>query len=147
WQELRYSVSTSTHLSSLMASSPKDVIEHIRSQWSEGVSSFIKKNVHNALERLSQDLYSKDAHFVLELIQNADDNPYREGITPKIVFQVSPTGILVLNNEKGFEERHVRSLCSIGDTTKSKALGYIGEKGIGFKSVFKMTDEPHIFSN
>jgi Domain of unknown function (DUF3883) len=130
-----------------MNSSPKDVIEHIRSQWSDGVSSFIQENVHNALERLSQDLYSKDSHFVLELIQNADDNAYEVGVVPKLAFLISKGGILVLNNEKGFEEPHIRSLCSIGKSTKSKVLGYIGEKGIGFKSVFKVTDEPHIFSN
>ena len=29
-----------------------------------------------SLERLSKDLYSKDTHFVLELVQNADDNAY-----------------------------------------------------------------------
>ena len=29
-----------------------------------------------SLNRLSRDLYSKDTHFVLELIQNADDNNY-----------------------------------------------------------------------
>ena len=29
-----------------------------------------------SLERLAHDLYSKDTHFVLELIQNADDNDY-----------------------------------------------------------------------
>jgi len=29
-----------------------------------------------SLERLSKDLYSKDTHFVLELVQNADDNSY-----------------------------------------------------------------------
>ena len=29
-----------------------------------------------SLERLSVDLYSRDAHFLLELVQNADDNQY-----------------------------------------------------------------------
>lgn len=30
---------------------------------------------------------------------------------------------------------------------QDKTLGYIGEKGIGFKSVFRVTDQPHVFSN
>ena len=29
-----------------------------------------------SLDRLSKELYTKDSHFVLELIQNADDNEY-----------------------------------------------------------------------
>ena len=46
-----------------------------------------------------------------------------------------------------FGEANVRSLCSVGKSTKKKAEGYIGEKGIGFKSVFRVTDEPAVYSN
>jgi len=35
-----------------------------------------QQRLGRSLERLSQDLYSKDTHFVLELVQNADDNAY-----------------------------------------------------------------------
>lgn len=35
-----------------------------------------QERLGRSLERLSSDLYSKDTHFVLELIQNADDNEY-----------------------------------------------------------------------
>jgi hypothetical protein len=31
-----------------------------------------------SLQRLANDLYNKDTHFVLELIQNADDTSYPE---------------------------------------------------------------------
>lgn len=37
-----------------------------------------QERLGRSLERLSKDLYSKDTHFVLELIQNADDNEYTE---------------------------------------------------------------------
>lgn len=37
-----------------------------------------QERLGRSLERLSKDLYSKDTHFVLELIQNADDNEYSE---------------------------------------------------------------------
>ena len=33
-----------------------------------------------ALQRLSAELYSRDTHFVLELVQNADDNAYPSGV-------------------------------------------------------------------
>ena len=52
-----------------------------------------------ALHRLSQDLYSKDVHFVLELVQNADDNAYEAGVWPAVEFILRDTGITIVNNE------------------------------------------------
>ena len=47
-------------------------------------------------------------------------------------------------NETGFTPAQVSALCFIGDSTKKKSTsgqrGFIGEKGIGFKSVFKVAD-------
>ncbi|XP_045924345.1 protein NO VEIN [Micropterus dolomieu] len=102
-----------------------------------------------SLDRLSTELYSKDTHFVLELIQNADDNSYPEdGLVPALAFWVERDCITVLNNEDGFQERNIRAICDVGRSTKGKhKYGYIGQKGIGFKSVFKVTDCPEIHSN
>ncbi|XP_040922726.1 protein NO VEIN isoform X2 [Toxotes jaculatrix] len=103
-----------------------------------------------SLERLSTELYSKDTHFVLELIQNADDNSYpsEAGVVPTLAFVVEKDCITVLNNEIGFQEENIRAICDVGNSTKGKRkYGYIGQKGIGFKSVFKVTDRPEIHSN
>ncbi|XP_035522155.1 protein NO VEIN isoform X1 [Morone saxatilis] len=103
-----------------------------------------------SLDRLSTELYSKDTHFVLELIQNADDNSYpsEAGVVPALAFVVERDCITVLNNETGFQERNIRAICDVGRSTKGKhKYGYIGQKGIGFKSVFKVTDCPEIHSN
>ncbi|XP_026207843.1 uncharacterized protein wu:fj29h11 isoform X2 [Anabas testudineus] len=103
-----------------------------------------------SLERLSTELYSKDTHFVLELIQNADDNSYptEAGVVPALAFVVERDCITVLNNETGFQEKNIRAICDVGCSTKGKhKYGYIGQKGIGFKSVFKVTDCPEIHSN
>ncbi|XP_039991364.1 protein NO VEIN isoform X3 [Xiphias gladius] len=103
-----------------------------------------------SLERLSTELYSKDTHFVLELIQNADDNSYPSDacVVPSLAFVVERNCITVLNNEIGFQERNIRAICDVGRSTKGKhKYGYIGQKGIGFKSVFKVTDCPEIHSN
>ncbi|XP_060795619.1 uncharacterized protein wu:fj29h11 isoform X3 [Neoarius graeffei] len=103
-----------------------------------------------SLERLSTELYSKDTHFVLELIQNADDNSYPldRKEDPALAFVVQKDCITILNNECGFEEKNVRAICDVGKSTKGKhTCGYIGQKGIGFKSVFKVTDCPEIHSN
>ncbi|XP_078257611.1 LOW QUALITY PROTEIN: uncharacterized protein LOC144594664 [Rhinoraja longicauda] len=104
-----------------------------------------------SLTRLSTELYSKDTHFVLELIQNADDNsypPFDDEATPSLLFVVERDCIILLNNECGFEEKNIRAICDVGCSTKGKhKYGYIGQKGIGFKSVFKVTDTPEIHSN
>nr|XP_040032429.1 protein NO VEIN isoform X2 [Gasterosteus aculeatus aculeatus] len=103
-----------------------------------------------SLDRLSTELYSKDTHFVLELIQNADDNSYPSEVAadPALVFVLKKDSITVLNNEVGFQEKNIRAICDVGRSTKGKhKYGYIGQKGIGFKSVFKVTDCPEIHSN
>ncbi|KAM8729268.1 uncharacterized protein AB9X84_026582 isoform 1-T2 [Acanthopagrus schlegelii] len=103
-----------------------------------------------SLDRLSTELYSKDTHFVLELIQNADDNSYpsETGFLPALALVVEKDCITVLNNETGFQESNIRAICDVGCSTKGKhQYGYIGQKGIGFKSVFKVTDCPEIHSN
>ncbi|XP_069785977.1 uncharacterized protein [Narcine bancroftii] len=104
-----------------------------------------------SLERLSTELYSKDTHFVLELIQNADDNsypPFDDDTSPSLLFVVETDCIILLNNECGFKEKNIRAICDVGCSTKGKhKFGYIGQKGIGFKSVFKVTDIPEIHSN
>ncbi|KAI0489261.1 hypothetical protein KFK09_029103 [Dendrobium nobile] len=101
-----------------------------------------------ALHCLSQELYSQDSHFILELVQNADDNIYTGNVEPELVFILHETGIVVLNNELGFSAENIRALCDVGNSTKKgSGGGYIGKKGIGFKSVFRVTDAPEIHSN
>ncbi|KAM7382188.1 hypothetical protein PAMA_012854 [Pampus argenteus] len=109
-----------------------------------------QERLGRSLDRLSTELYSKDTHFVLELIQNADDNSYplEAGVVPALAFVVERDCITVLNNESGFQEKNIRAICDVGRSTKGKhKYGYIGQKGIGFKSVFKITDCPEIHSN
>jgi hypothetical protein len=88
-------------------------------------------------------------HFVLELIQNADDNTYKlELIEPTLVFLIESNKITLFNNEVGFSSPHINAICDVKASTKGKhQRGYIGRKGIGFKSVFTVTDRPEIHSN
>lgn len=122
-----------------------------------------QERLGRSLDRLSRDLYSKDTHFVLELVQNADDNAYPDHLIaalettskssmdndcPSVRFIISKEGVTVLNNECGFREKDVRALCDVGRSTKGKhKYGYIGQKGIGFKSVFRVTSRPEVHSN
>ena len=106
----------------------------------------LRAKLHRALQQLAEEIYADGIHFVLELVQNAEDNEYGKA-DPYLRFVLSRTHLHVLNNETGFGEPSVRAICDVSRSTKTKAKGHIGEKGIGFKSVFRVTDEPQIFSN
>jgi len=134
----------------------QELINKIRSDYSrEKNTQRTLEGYASSIETLADDLNSKKTHFIFELIQNAEDNDYADGITPTLRFRVNEIEIegkrqialIVENNETGFQEKHVDAICKVGHSTKSKSQGYIGEKGIGFKSVFRITSCPYIFSN
>jgi hypothetical protein len=60
---------------------------------------------------------------------------------------VHPDKIIVECNEDGFTEANVQSICRTGRSSKKSKRGYVGEKGIGFKSVFQVASKVHIQSN
>lgn len=138
----------------IMGDDCREHIERIRDDFQ--ASQRVKDSLNNSIQALARDLYSKDTHFIFELIQNAEDNSYQK-VEPSLSFRLSktdPTGmqgshgaLIIHNNEIGFSSDNVEAICAVGKTTKSKLQGYIGEKGIGFKSVFRVTSIPHIFSN
>lgn len=132
--------------------------EHIEMIQQETVGSDrVRESLNNSIEELGIKLNTKKIHFIFELIQNAEDNKYDESSDPSLTFHLlstNPTNtpnsngtLFIENNEVGFSEENVDAICSVGKSTKKKIEGYIGEKGIGFKSVFKVSSLPHIFSN
>ncbi|KAE8727113.1 DNA binding,ATP binding, putative isoform 2 [Hibiscus syriacus] len=151
---------------------PKEHTELIRKRKFSigGEPNPLIEDLHQAVRNLSAELYTKDAHFLMELIQlvmegsfvmilqNAEDNEYLEGVDPSLEFVITsrditatgaPATLLIFNNEKGFYPKNIDSICSVGRSTKkgNRRRGYIGEKGIGFKSVFLISAQPYIFSN
>uniref|UniRef100_A0A453D1M8 Sacsin/Nov domain-containing protein n=1 Tax=Aegilops tauschii subsp. strangulata TaxID=200361 RepID=A0A453D1M8_AEGTS len=99
-----------------------------------------------------------NTYFFIFLVTNAEDNEYLSGVAPSLEFLVTSNDVtgsgasstlLIFNNEKGFSPSNVESICRVGKSTKkgNRDKGYIGEKGIGFKSVFLISSQPHIFSN
>ncbi|POO03753.1 Histidine kinase-like ATPase, C-terminal domain containing protein [Trema orientale] len=136
-------------------------IEEIRSQkFSIGKkeSNPLTQDLHHAVTSLSAELYTKDVHFLMELIQNAEDNEYEKSVEPTLEFILTkeditgngaPATLLIFNNEVGFSKKNMESLCSVGRSTKKgkRQQGFIGEKGIGFKSVFLVSQQPYVYSN
>ncbi|KAJ4963177.1 hypothetical protein NE237_023116 [Protea cynaroides] len=44
------------------------------------------EGLYQAIKNLSAELYAKDVHFLVELIQNAEDNEYWEGVKVSLEF-------------------------------------------------------------
>ncbi|KAL7677846.1 hypothetical protein ACOME3_004079 [Neoechinorhynchus agilis] len=123
----------------------RDQIEKIKKEKFCNASSALRGMIGRSLQCLALDLYNSDLHFMFELLQNADDNQYPRGIVPTLEFELTSADLIIRNNEIGFRPRDVDSLCDIGNSSKhSREL--IGRKGIGFRSVFKITDKPQIHS-
>ncbi len=90
--------------------------------------------------RMSQvSMYADTAHFVFEILQNADD----AGAT-EVVFEVSDDRLVIEHNGNPFTSDDVKAISYFGkgktDITK------IGHFGLGFKSVFAYTASPRIHS-
>ncbi|EEY19489.1 conserved hypothetical protein [Verticillium alfalfae VaMs.102] len=124
----------------------EDIMEQI-GQWNPSIRRTIEESMlakdklaAHSIKTLAKNIYGSDARFVFELLQNADDNRFTRaranGVLPSISFHVHPHRIVVECNEDGFTEKDLRAICSVGESTKSASRGYIGAKGIGFKSVF-----------
>ncbi len=97
---------------------------------------------------LLANLYSERTHFVFELLQNAEDAiRKREASGSKTVrFELKLDGLRVSHFGKPFDESDVRGICGINKSTKKNELTAIGRFGIGFKSVYAVTDRPEIRS-
>uniref|UniRef100_A0A453M6P9 Uncharacterized protein n=1 Tax=Aegilops tauschii subsp. strangulata TaxID=200361 RepID=A0A453M6P9_AEGTS len=54
-----------------------------------GEQNPLAEDMHQAVNYLSQELYSKDVHFLMELVQNVEDNEYPDVVAPSLEFLVT----------------------------------------------------------
>ncbi len=86
-------------------------------------------------------LYSDSSHFVYEILQNAEDAEAKS-----ITFNLFADRLEVFHNGKPFIFKDVESITSIGKSTKTEDITAIGKFGVGFKSVYAITQSPTIRS-
>lgn len=97
--------------------------------------------------KLAAGLYDDRTHFIFELLQNAEDALGRRSEwhgSRKVAFTLNPTRMTLSHFGKPFDEADVRSVCDIAESTKNESS--IGRFGLGFKSVYTVTDLPEIHS-
>lgn len=87
--------------------------------------------------------YSDSNHFVYELLQNAED-----ARASRVVIEYHEDKLIFYHDGKPFDENDVKGVSSMLMGTKDKNdASTIGKFGMGFKSVFKYTYQPEIYSD
>ena len=114
------------------------VIERVR-QDREDLARVLKK--HAGIRRIVEDLYPDSAHFIYELLQNAEDAGATEA-----AFALTADRLVFEHNGRAFDEADIRAITDIGEGTKAEDDEQIGRFGIGFKAVFAYTETPRIWS-
>lgn len=120
-------------------------LAHVRRDFDWAIPGY-----RNILSIISDTTYEDRRHFLLELIQNADDAKFSSAEDPSLKFVIHNDSIELKYNEEGFTVEDVLAITDSGSSTKTDAKrltnSFIGEKGIGFKSVFALASSVEIHS-
>jgi hypothetical protein len=108
--------------------------------------TWVEANRNNDFEdgiyRFLTELYPDNAHFIYELLQNAEDAGASE-----VLFRLGHDALeFEHDGSRLFTLEDVRSITSIGTSTKLNDETTIGKFGVGFKAVFSYTSKPEIHS-
>ncbi|KRD41335.1 hypothetical protein ASE38_17155 [Cellulomonas sp. Root930] len=107
-----------------------------------GVDGLRANGWETGFRDLLADLYPDNAHFIYELLQNAEDAGARE-----VTFDLRPDGLYVEHDgTRLFSLADIVSITGIGKSTKAHDATSIGKFGVGFKAVFAYTQKPVIHS-
>ena len=102
------------------------------------------KDLANSLDTISDDIYSESERFVYELIQNADDACKNSELGVEIYIEFTNNFVIISHTGKEFSEADIRAISSVGGSQKTKNINQTGYKGIGFKSVFGISELVYI---
>lgn len=122
-----------------------------RAQEARSLESFALRGVKNSVV----EKYSDQAHFIYELLQNADDAKATtvrfELHTNKLVFAHNGSRRFNVSNPETEKYDHangtlgdINAITAIGGSNKTNEAT-IGKFGVGFKAVFQYTATPRIY--
>lgn len=119
----------------------KDQLVALSRKRAAHVRSLVENDDHSH-RILAEELYGNPAHFLFELLQNAED----EGAA-KIFIELDEKSLSFTHNGRAFDAGDIESITTIGHNERKKQKSNsIGRFGIGFKSVFSITKTPEITS-
>ena len=101
-----------------------------------------ENNFEEGIKRLLTELYPDNAHFIYELLQNAEDQR-----ATRVQFSLNKNCLEFKHDgSRLFNLKDIESITSIGASTKRDDPTSIGKFGVGFKAVFAYTNTPEIHS-
>lgn len=117
--------------------------EELKIKSKEFVQSSKERGAYNGLRKLLTELYPDKAHFIYELLQNAEDKE-----ASSVNFELYNDRLVFTHNGKkrDFILDDIDSITNIGTSTKIDDPTSIGKFGVGFKAVYSYTNTPEIHS-
>ncbi len=97
---------------------------------------------YSGIRQLVEQLYPDRAHFIYELLQNAED-----AYATEANFQLRADCLTFEHNGRPFSEDDVWRITNIGKSDKGAKSDQIGRFGVGFKAVFAYCETPSIWSS
>jgi len=119
-------------------------IEQLKKKRLDLVRVHKENNFTEGIHSLLTDLYPDTAHYIYELLQNAEDMD-----ASAVRFELSQNGVMFEHNgtKRSFIIDDIDAITNIGSNSIKKSdETSIGKFGVGFKSVFAYTNTPEIHS-
>ena len=130
--------------------SQKRFFEAVHQSRAEDFKTFNKKSYRGVWGSII-DKYPESAHFVYELLQNADDAEASEVYIilkrDQLLFKHNGKKHFDITSEDAVPVGDINSITGIGDSSKTDIQNKIGKFGVGFKAVFQYTDTPEIYDD
>lgn len=109
----------------------------------------VDTNQTQQLMNFAKNINNDSLRYIYEIIQNADDCNYHKDDIPSIIIDLSEEDKMIIEyNETGMIYSDIIALTTVGQSNKKNRLDkrLIGEKGIGFKTIFSACESVDIFS-
>lgn len=128
----------------------KDLFDALHQSRAEDFKTFNKKSYRGVWGSII-DKYPESAHFIYELLQNADDAEATEVYIilkrDRILFKHNGSKHFDITTDEAEPVGDINSITGIGDSSKVDTQNKIGKFGVGFKAVFQYTDTPEIYDD
>lgn len=130
----------------------EDAVETIAALWQRRIETIghqlalgelQHREIANAGAHVSADYEDR---FLVELLQNASDQATKAGLADATVLIVRAPGLVAVANQgSSMDDEGLKRISSLALSEKDPSA-YLGNKGVGFKSVFRVSSAPEVFS-
>ncbi|MBY5854308.1 hypothetical protein HFN51_27785 [Rhizobium leguminosarum] len=124
-----------------MADTFQDWLNELRAKRERWVDASRENDFDRGIWNATVDKYADPSHFIFELLQNAED-----AVASWVRFELHPDRIVFEHDGRPFDRMDIEGITGIGNTTKLDDGHKIGCFGIGFKSVYVVTERPEVHS-